>query len=131
MSPPRGLIVSGLSGFIVTSLLCGCSQFNMTPPCSETGPGLMRQLAVPADVRPDPAKLAAIMTVGGFEELGSGYNARTCSAEVAGSTARATVTYRITQSEGVQGWYVIELQNATSSDVQMLIEEVRSAYAAG
>jgi hypothetical protein len=112
-------------------LLCGCSGFNMSPPCDETGPGLMRQLAVPADVRPDPAKLAAIMTVSGFEELGSSYNARTCRAEVAGGTSRATVTYNITQSEGVQGWYVIELENATSPDVQMLIQEVRSAYAEG
>lgn len=116
-------------GGVATMLLCGCSQFNMTPPCDETGPGLMRQLAVPADTRPDPVRLAAIMTVSGFEELNSSYNARTCRAEVVASASRATVTYGITQSEGVQGWYVIELQNASSPNVQMLIQEVRGAYA--
>ena len=114
---------------VATMLLCGCSQFNMTPPCDETAPGLMRQLAVPADVRPDQDRLAAIMAVSGFEELGSGYNERTCKAEVVASASRATVTYGITQSEGVQGWYVIELKNASSPDVQALIQEVRGAYA--
>lgn len=120
-----------LAGCCAASLLCGCSQFNMAPRCDQTGAGLMRQLAVPGDVRPDPARLAAVMTVSGFEELSSGYNQRSCKADVAGRTSRASVTYKVTQSEGVQGWYVIELKNATSSDVQMLIQEVRDAYAAG
>lgn len=128
MTPTRGLI---LAGCCATSLFCGCSQFNMTPPCDQTGLGLMRQLAVPGDVRPDQVRLAAVMTVSGFEELSSSYNKRTCKADVAGHTSRASVTYDITQSEGVQGWYVIELRNADSTDVQMLIHEVRDAYAAG
>ncbi len=70
------------------------------------------------------------MSVSGFEELGTGYNARTCSVQVTGPTTRASVTYKVTQSEGVQGWYVIELLNAESSEVQMLRQEVRSAYVA-
>lgn len=69
------------------------------------------------------------MAISRFEELDSSYNARICKAEVVARASRATVTYGITQSEGVQGWYVIELQNASSPNVQMLIQEVRSAYA--
>jgi hypothetical protein len=41
------------------------------------------------------------------------------------------VTYKVTQSEGVRGWYEIQLLNNESSDVQMLIQEVRGAYVAG
>jgi hypothetical protein len=71
------------------------------------------------------------MSVGGFEELEAGYNTRTCSAQVTGPTTRATVHYKVTQSEGVQGWYVVELLDAKSSDVQMLIQEVHGAYVSG
>lgn len=112
-------------------LVCGCSQFNMAPPCEQTGPGLMRQLAVPGNERPDLQRLAGVMSVSGFEELNSDYNARTCSAVVSGTAARAIVRYSITQSEGVQGWYVIQLLNGDAPDVQLLIEEVRGAYAEG
>lgn len=122
---------SRMVGGILVLQLCGCAQFNMSPPCEKTGPGIMRQLAVPADVRPDQDRLASIMSVEGFEELDASYNARTCSAQVSGPSTRTTVTYKVTQSEGVRGWYEIQLLNNESSDVQMLIQEVRGAYVAG
>jgi hypothetical protein len=117
---------AGVAGLV--ALLSGCSQFNMTPACEETGPGLMRQLAVPGDVRPDPVRLARIMKVRAFQEIDASYNARTCRAEVVGPTRSATLTYRITQSEGVQKWYVIEVLDVDNPDVQMLVKELRDAY---
>lgn len=118
--------LSGVTGLV--ALLSGCSQFNMTPACGETGPGLTRQLAVSGDVRPDPVRLGRIMKVRAFQEVDASYNARTCRAEVTGATRRATLIYRITQSEGVQKWYVIEVLNADNPDVQMLVQELRDAY---
>ena len=112
-------------------LIGGCSSFNMSPACHETGPGLMRYLAVPIDVRPNFDRLSRIMSVADFHELEAGYNSRICSAAVAGPSQGATIIYKVAQSEGLQDWYLIEVSNGQDPSVKNLIEELQYAYGTG
>jgi len=111
-------------------LLAGCASFNMSPPCEETGIGLMRRLAI-SDISktPDDARLSSLMTVANLREIEAHYNARTCGASVSAFGRTVDVVYHIEQSQGVRNWYEIEVLNLDDAAVGQFAQELRTAYA--
>lgn len=111
-------------------LVANCSNFNMSPPCKETAVGLMRHLAV-ADYSnaPNDDKLAKLVTVSNMIEVGSDYNERTCRANLSAFGRSVDLVYHVEQSQGVKGWYEIEILNGQQSSVVSFIRDLRAAYA--
>jgi hypothetical protein len=106
--------------------LAGCSSFNTLGPCDQTGVALMEVLAVRDGTRPDIARLQNLMTVTTPEEVSAGYNQRTCRAQVSAFGETHDITYSVRQSEGVQGWFRIELPPDTG--VTALSARLEAAY---
>ena len=115
---------------LIVALLAGCSSFNMAPSCDETGPGLQRHLVAPnSRVAPDYARLSELIEVSAIAEINSGYNYRICEAQIVALGQPRSVRYHVEQSEGVQGWYEIELLNLGEGGLADFIIELRAAYA--
>lgn len=106
--------------------LSGCSSFNMTPACADTGLALKRTLVVPNGDRPDDVRLARIMIVSVPHEVHADYNRRTCSAEITAFGQKRSITYDIRQSEGVRNWIEVTLPDDPA--IAELQRELRVAY---
>lgn len=109
--------------------LAGCSSWNMTPRCDETGPGVMKLIATRAGERPDYDRIGAIMAMSDFQERSAGYNQRVCQARVTAFGETVELVYHARQSEGVQGWFEVELVNGDDPAVSNLLARIRAAYA--
>ena len=116
----------------MTAILTGCSSFNLSPRCDETGPGVQRVLAIPTATGPiDRLRLSRAVTVDNLAETGSSYNARVCTARIAAGELVTTVHFRVRQSEGVRDWYDIEFSAPSDPLLQAIAAKARDTYASG
>ncbi|TKV41566.1 hypothetical protein A0U87_20630 [Sphingobium sp. MP9-4] len=70
-----------------------------------------------------------MIEVSAIAEIHSGYNYRICEAQIEALGQPRSVRYHVEQSEGVQGWYEIELLNLGEGGLADFIIELRAAYA--
>jgi hypothetical protein len=119
----------------LASALGGCSEFNMTPPCAEAGPGVALALIpnslVPPGGQLDKRRVWSLVTVSDLSEIASGYNHRTCQAtlSLADGSLSVRTSFRLEQAEGAQSWQKVTFLDVGRPDFDQLITVLHTAYA--
>jgi hypothetical protein len=117
--------------------LCGCSKFNMVPPCSEMGDGIALALIpnelVPTGAQIDRARVKSLITVSDLSEVNAGYNQRTCRGTLTlnDGSQHVSTTFLIEQSEGAQHWQVVTFLGRGDPAFDQLIQRVQAEYSRG
>jgi hypothetical protein len=134
MSRPFGPGASWTS-LALLSVLTGCSEFNMAPPCSEIGDSvtiaLIPNALVGPDGRIDQARVLDLASLTDLTEVGHGYNERTCRGALTfkPKAERISVTFRVEQAEGVRRWQKVTFLDAGQPSFDTLVSDLRAAYA--